>query len=79
MEWFQNLFVNIDSVAHIIVLYALVISIGLGLGRLKLFGCRWCMCELICMVAIYERARIFVCMGKLLSEAIAFPSLERRT
>lgn len=38
MEWFQNLFVNIDSVAHIIVLYALVISIGLGLGRLKLFG-----------------------------------------
>lgn len=38
MEWFQNLFVNIDSVAHIIVLYALVISIGLGLGRLKFFG-----------------------------------------
>ena len=38
MEWFQNLFVNIDSVAHIIVLYALVISLGLALGRLKLFG-----------------------------------------
>ena len=38
MEWFENLFVNIDSVAHIIVLYALVISLGLALGRLKLFG-----------------------------------------
>ncbi len=38
MEWLQNLFVNIDSVAHIMVLYALVISLGLGLGRLKIFG-----------------------------------------
>ena len=34
MEWFENLFVDIDSVAHIIVLSALVILVGLALGRL---------------------------------------------
>ena len=38
MEWLENLFISTDSVAHIVLLYALVISVGIGLGRIKLFG-----------------------------------------
>lgn len=38
MEWLENLFVDTGSVAHIMVIYALVISIGIGLGRLKIAG-----------------------------------------
>ena len=38
MEWLINLFTNTDSVAHIVVLYALVIAIGISLGRFKIFG-----------------------------------------
>ena len=38
MEWLINLFTNTDSVAHIVVLYALVIAIGIALGRFKIFG-----------------------------------------
>ena len=38
MEWLQTLFTSTDSVAHIVLLYALVISVGLGLGRLKVGG-----------------------------------------
>ena len=38
MEWFQSLITSTDSVAHIVLLYALVISVGIGLGRIKIFG-----------------------------------------
>lgn len=38
MDWLQTLFTSTDSVAHIILLYALVISVGLGLGRIKVGG-----------------------------------------
>ena len=38
MEWFVNLFTSTDSIAHIVVLYALVISVGISLGRFKIFG-----------------------------------------
>ena len=38
MEWLYNLITATDSVAHIILLYALVISVGLYLGRLKIGG-----------------------------------------
>jgi putative transport protein len=38
MEWLSNLFTATDSVGHIILLYALVISVGLYLGRLKVAG-----------------------------------------
>ena len=38
MEWLQSLFTNTDSVAHIVMLYAMVISAGIGLGRIKVFG-----------------------------------------
>lgn len=37
MDWFQSLFVATDSVAHIVLLYALVIALGVGLGKIK-FG-----------------------------------------
>ena len=37
MDWLQSLFVNTGSVAHIVVLYCLVISIGVMLGKIK-FG-----------------------------------------
>ncbi len=32
------MFTDVDSVAHIVLLYAVVISIGIALGRIKLFG-----------------------------------------
>ncbi|MCF0198847.1 MAG: putative transporter [Bacteroidaceae bacterium] len=38
MDWLVNLFTDTNSVAHIVMLYALVISIGIGLGRIKVFG-----------------------------------------
>ena len=38
MEWFVNLFTNTESVAHIAVLYAIVIAVGIYLGKIKLFG-----------------------------------------
>lgn len=38
MDWLINLFTNQDSVAHIALLYACVISIGVLLGKVKLGG-----------------------------------------
>lgn len=38
MDWFQSLFLQTDSVAHIVLLYCLVISIGVMLGKIKLGG-----------------------------------------
>ena len=32
MDWFQSLFTNTGSVAHIVVLYCLVIAVGVVLG-----------------------------------------------
>lgn len=38
MEWLDNLLFNPDSIAHIVLLYSLVISIGVLLGRIRVFG-----------------------------------------
>ena len=38
MDWLINLFTNSESVAHITLLYALVIAIGVLLGKVKIFG-----------------------------------------
>lgn len=38
MDWIINLFTNSESVAHIALLYALVIAIGVLLGKLKIAG-----------------------------------------
>lgn len=38
LEWLKNLFINTESVAHIALLYALVIAIGVLLGKIKFFG-----------------------------------------
>lgn len=38
MEWFINLFTTTDSVAHIAMLYAIVIAVGVLLGKLKFGG-----------------------------------------
>ena len=38
MDWIINLFTDSDSIAHIVLLYALVISVGIALGRIKIFG-----------------------------------------
>lgn len=38
MDWLINLFTDSDSIAHIVLLYALVISVGIALGRIKIFG-----------------------------------------
>ncbi|MCF0189382.1 MAG: putative transporter [Bacteroidaceae bacterium] len=38
MDWFSTLFTSTDSVVHIALLYALVISVGIYLGKLKLGG-----------------------------------------
>ena len=36
--WLKELFVNTDSVAHIALLYAIVIAVGVYLGKIKVFG-----------------------------------------
>ena len=38
MEWLSSLFTSTGSVAHMVLLYALVISVGIGLGRIKIAG-----------------------------------------
>ena len=37
-QWLTNLFTATDSVAHIALLYAVVIAIGVYLGKIKIFG-----------------------------------------
>ena len=36
MDWFQSLFVSTGSVAHIVLLFSLVIAVGVVLGKLKI-------------------------------------------
>ena len=36
MDWLINLFTTTDSVAHIVLLYAIVIAVGAYLGKIKL-------------------------------------------
>ena len=38
MDWIINLFTNTESVAHIAILYAIVIAIGILLGKIKIGG-----------------------------------------
>ena len=38
MDWIINLFTNTESVAHIALLYAIVIAISVYLGKIKIFG-----------------------------------------
>ncbi|MFQ9809436.1 MAG: putative transporter [Segatella copri] len=38
MDWIANLFTNTESVAHIALLYAIVIAIGVYLGKIKIGG-----------------------------------------
>ena len=38
MDWVISLFTNTESVAHIVLLYAIVISVGVLLGKVKIFG-----------------------------------------
>ncbi len=37
-QWFSTLFTNTTSVAHIALLYAIVIAVGVYLGKIKVFG-----------------------------------------
>lgn len=38
MDWLINLFTTTDSVAHIVLLYAIVITVGVYLGKIKIGG-----------------------------------------
>ena len=38
MDWLINLFTTTDSVAHIALLYSVVIAIGVYLGKIKIGG-----------------------------------------
>lgn len=38
MNWLENLLFDVDSIAHIVLLYAFVISSGVLLGKIKMFG-----------------------------------------
>ncbi len=38
MDWFYDLFTNTNSIAHIAMLYAIVIAIGVYLGKIKVAG-----------------------------------------
>ena len=38
MQWFEQLLFDSDSIAHIVFLYTLVISVGIYLRKIKFFG-----------------------------------------
>lgn len=38
MNWFENLLFDPDSIAHIVLLYSVVIAAGIFLGKIKVFG-----------------------------------------
>ena len=38
LQWLKDLFTTTDSVAHIALLYAIVIAVGVYLGKMKFFG-----------------------------------------
>lgn len=38
MNWLENLLFDPDSIAHIVLLYSLVIAVGIFLGKIKVFG-----------------------------------------
>ena len=38
MDWLIALFTSTDSVAHVVLLYAVVIAVGVYLGKIKIFG-----------------------------------------
>lgn len=38
LQWLKDLFTTTDSVAHIALLYAIVIAVGVYLGKMKVFG-----------------------------------------
>ena len=38
MDWLTTLITNPDSIAHILMVYAIVIALGMGLGHIKIFG-----------------------------------------
>lgn len=38
MDWLQTLFTDTNSIAHIVLLYAFVIAVGVLLGKIKFFG-----------------------------------------
>lgn len=38
MNWLIPLVSDSDSIGHVLLVYALVISIGMALGRIKVFG-----------------------------------------
>lgn len=38
MDWLSSLLTNPDSIAHILLVYSIVIALGMGLGRIKVFG-----------------------------------------
>ena len=38
LQWLKDLFLTTDSVAHIALLYAVVIAVGVYLGKIKFWG-----------------------------------------
>ena len=38
MDWLIDLFTSTDSVAHVVLLYAVVIAVGVYVGKIKVFG-----------------------------------------
>ena len=38
MDWLHSLFTDVNSIAHIVMLYAFVIAVGVLLGKIKFFG-----------------------------------------
>jgi putative transport protein len=38
MDWLNSLLFDSESIAHILLLYSLVIALGVKLGKVKVFG-----------------------------------------
>ena len=41
MDWLQTLFTDVNSIAHIVLLYSFVIAVGVLLGKSNSLECHW--------------------------------------
>lgn len=77
MDWLQSLFLTTDSVAHIVLLFSLVISVGVMLGKIKIgsisLGVTFVLFAGIVVGHIYHAAGVgdpdggYACPGKVLN------------
>ena len=68
MDWLIQLFQTQDSVAHIVLLYSIVIALGVYLGKIKIGGISLGVTFVLFVTAPY---RVPTIIGRFLSSAVS--------